>query len=478
MVEFHGELDPLSPGEEEMVEAELEREEGSENIGYDELKRRIWKDRMLMQKLKEKGKHLGEDQTQSSEKEESSRRKKMARAQDAILKYMVKIMEVCKAQGFVYGIVPEKGKPVTGSSDSLREWWKDKVRFDQSVPNVIADFLQPEITGEAGVVDPTSCMRLLHDVQDTTLGSLLSALMQHCIPPQRRFPLEKGLAPPWWPTGRELWWAEQGNTAQENGPPPYKKPHDLKKVWKVSALTAVMKHMSPDFDRMRRLVSQSKCLQDKMTAKDTAIWSKIVNMEEAISLLTKKCLTISSTSSPHQDDHHKGKRKNVFGRTSTVNTASFLCKNILCPQREIGLGFVDRNSRRDHESECVYNVEKEKISDKESSYKDQTADISLQEIDQLLVASLADDHHDKEGFVSVSDWMDMELAKENFGNKIFKEESGSWGDILESLDLDEGFRIEGERSGSNRSSILQEITHDDDQDDQQSLSASVWDMAY
>lgn len=336
-------------------------------------------------------------------------------------------------------------------------------------------------------------MQLLHDLQDTTLGSLLSALMQHCIPPQRRFPLEKGLAPPWWPTGRELWWGEQGTAYQENGPPPYKKPHDLKKVWKVSALTAVMKHMSPDFDRMRRLVSQSKCLQDKMTAKDTAIWSKIVNMEEAISLLTKKCLTISSTSTPHLDDrhyhdsdneegashdHHKGKRKNVFGCRSTVKTASFLCQNILCPQREIGLGFVDRNSRRDHESECVYNVEKEKISYKESSYKDQTADISLQEIDQLLVASSADDHHDKEGFVSVSDWMDMELAKDNFGNTIFKEESGSWGDILESLDSDEGFRIEGESSRSNRSSILLQITHDDDQDDQQTLSASVWDMAY
>lgn len=102
MVEFHGQLDPLSPGEEEMVEAELEREEGSENIGYDELKRRMWKDRMLMQKLKENGKHLGEDQTQSLTKEESSRRKKMARAQDAILKYMVKIMEVCKAQVLLF----------------------------------------------------------------------------------------------------------------------------------------------------------------------------------------------------------------------------------------------------------------------------------------------------------------------------------------------------------------------------------------
>ncbi|WVZ10633.1 hypothetical protein V8G54_015163 [Vigna mungo] len=51
----------------------------------------------------------------------AARRKKISRAQDGILKYMLKMMEVCKAQGFVYGIIPEKGKPVTGASDNLRE---------------------------------------------------------------------------------------------------------------------------------------------------------------------------------------------------------------------------------------------------------------------------------------------------------------------------------------------------------------------
>lgn len=105
--------------------------------------------------------------------------------------------------------------------------------------------------------------------------------MQHCIPPQRRFPLEKGLAPPWWPKGNEIWWGDQG-VSQEHGPPPYRKPHDLKKAWKVSALAAVIKHMVPNMDRVRRLVRQSKSLQDKMTAKEAAIWSKVVNQEEAI----------------------------------------------------------------------------------------------------------------------------------------------------------------------------------------------------
>ena len=51
----------------------------------------------------------------------------MAKAQDSILKYMVKIMEVCKGQGFIYGIVPERGKPMTGSFDSLCQWWKEKI---------------------------------------------------------------------------------------------------------------------------------------------------------------------------------------------------------------------------------------------------------------------------------------------------------------------------------------------------------------
>nr|XP_011457546.1 PREDICTED: putative ETHYLENE INSENSITIVE 3-like 4 protein [Fragaria vesca subsp. vesca] len=270
MVEIVEEVDHLS----------LEDEE-AEDISYEELKKRMWKDRVRLEKFKEIRKS---EEPVSLAKEEASRRKKMARAQDSILKYMVKIMEVCEARGFVYGIVPKKGKPVTGSSDSLREWWKDNVQFDQNAPLAISKYL-PEVLLEqacsSGLDQDNSYVHLLHDLQDTTLGSLLSALMQHCIPPQRRFPLEKGLAPPWWPKGNEIWWGDQG-VSQEHGPPPYRKPHDLKKAWKVSALAAVIKHMVPNMDRVRRLVRQSKSLQDKMTAKEAAIWSKVVNQEEAI----------------------------------------------------------------------------------------------------------------------------------------------------------------------------------------------------
>uniref|UniRef100_A0A1S3XE70 ETHYLENE INSENSITIVE 3-like 5 protein n=1 Tax=Nicotiana tabacum TaxID=4097 RepID=A0A1S3XE70_TOBAC len=298
MVEFQEIIEPLSP----MSEVEENQELDDEEINYNDLKRRMWKDRMRMQKLKTKkeintstcSKDLleGDEDDDSQAKEEQSRRKKMSRSQDSVLKYMVKIMEICKGQGFVYGIVPEKGKPVTGSSDSLREWWKEKVRFEQNAPAAIATFL-PKLV-EVNILDPNSCMHLLQDLQDTTLGSLLSALMQHCIPPQRRFPLDRGLPPPWWPTGKELWWGDQG-FAQKFGPPPYKKPHDLKKAWKVSVLAAIIKHMSTNLDKMRRLVKQSKSLQNKMTAKETATWSKVVNQEEVLLKLTEKALKISTS---------------------------------------------------------------------------------------------------------------------------------------------------------------------------------------
>ncbi|KAJ4824829.1 hypothetical protein Tsubulata_039318, partial [Turnera subulata] len=115
MVELQEVADlPRNVEEAEEVNSEEEEKE-EEDISYDELKKRMWKDRQRMQKLKEKRDNHEEASRQA--KQEACRRKKMSRAQDSVLKYMGKIMEVCQAQGFVYGIVPEKGKPVTGSSE-------------------------------------------------------------------------------------------------------------------------------------------------------------------------------------------------------------------------------------------------------------------------------------------------------------------------------------------------------------------------
>ncbi|XP_012853275.1 PREDICTED: putative ETHYLENE INSENSITIVE 3-like 4 protein [Erythranthe guttata] len=142
----------------------------------------MWNDRALMKKFKAR--------PGSQPRVEQSRRKTISRAQDSILKNMVKIMDVCKGQGFVYGILPEKGTPLTGSSESLRTWWKDTVVFDKNAHDTIAKLLS-EIVAAVNL-DPVSCMHLLQELQDTTLGSILSSLLPHCLPPQRTFPLDKG----------------------------------------------------------------------------------------------------------------------------------------------------------------------------------------------------------------------------------------------------------------------------------------------
>ncbi|KAL0288605.1 UNVERIFIED_CONTAM: protein ETHYLENE INSENSITIVE 3 [Sesamum calycinum] len=288
----------------------------------------------------------------------------MSRAQDGILKYMLKMMEVCKAQGFVYGIIPEKGKPVSGASDNLREWWKDKVRFDRNGPAAIAKYqVDNAIVGKNEGSNP------------------------HCDPPQRRFPLEKGVPPPWWPSGKEEWWHQLG-LQKDQGPPPYKKPHDLKKAWKVGVLTAVIKHMSPDIAKIRKLVRQSKCLQDKMTAKESATWLAIINQEEALAreLYPDRCPPLSSSGGakpntlgllnigmdrfqdrlPVQQQSHAIKdelianfdfpRKRKPGSELNVmmDHKIYTCEFLQCPHNELRHGFQDRISRDNHQLSCPY----------------------------------------------------------------------------------------------------------------------------
>jgi ethylene-insensitive protein 3 len=424
---FFGNLEFLSapPGEGEALpehepEATVEEDYSDDEMDVDELERRMWRDRLLLRRLKEqsKGKE-GADNAKQRQSQEQARRKKMSRAQDGILKYMLKMMEVCKAQGFVYGIIPEKGKPVSGASDNLRAWWKEKVRFDRNGPAAIAKYQADHSTlgknEDCSAVASTP--HTLQELQDTTLGSLLSALMQHCDPPQRRFPLEKGVSPPWWPTGSEEWWPQLG-LPKDQGPPPYKKPHDLKKAWKVSVLTAVIKHMSPDIAKIRKLVRQSKCLQDKMTAKESATWLAIINQEEALArkLYPDRCPPVSAGGSgsyiisdatdydvegvddeenveaedckPHEvnlinlgaagprdhrlmmppvDPQIKGelieinsdftqKRKQLADDhpQMVVDQKIFTCEYSRCPYNDYRLGFLDRNSRNNHQMNCPY----------------------------------------------------------------------------------------------------------------------------
>lgn len=186
-----------------------EKDVSDEEIEAEELEKRMWKDRVRLKRIKERQK-LAIQQAAEKQKAKSTsdqaRRKKMARAQDGILKYMLKLMEVCKARGFVYGIIPEKGKPVSGASDNIREWWKEKVKFDKNGPAAIAKYEAECLSRADGIGNHNgSSQCVLQDLQDATLGSLLSSLMQHCDPPQRKYPLEKGIPPPWWPVGNEEW---------------------------------------------------------------------------------------------------------------------------------------------------------------------------------------------------------------------------------------------------------------------------------
>ncbi|CAO2035296.1 unnamed protein product [Urochloa humidicola] len=300
-------------------------ESGSESIEIADLKKRMWKDQLLLMKLEgrsgrdrpdgQQQKPGGDDhpsahQAQAQAKEAAEtpearyRRKAMLRAQDGVIRHMLKMMEACNARGFVYGVVDESGVPVSGSSDSLRGWWKDDVGFDRAGPLALLSGLQAAAgdgpSGSPSAADAASFLHGLHDIQDSTLGSLLSALIQHCEPPQRSFPLDRGLAPPWWPTGREPWWGAQGEAQAHQGPPPYRKPHDLKKAWKISLLSAVIKHLSPRFDQMRKLVWQSKRLQHKMSARDAETWARVITQEEALDRHAHRALQITQLD---EDDH-------------------------------------------------------------------------------------------------------------------------------------------------------------------------------
>ncbi|XP_039128509.1 protein ETHYLENE-INSENSITIVE 3-like 1a isoform X2 [Dioscorea cayenensis subsp. rotundata] len=401
-----GEGDLVDPPPENFPEA-MADDDSDEDIDVDELERRMWKDRMRLRRLKEQQQNKSKEQGDAAKQrqsQEQARRKKMSRAQDGILKYMLKMMEVCKAQGFVYGIIPEKGKPVSGASDNLRGWWKEKVRFDRNGPAAIAKYQAdnaiPGVNNEmnSGSLSPHS----LQELQDTTLGSLLSALMQHCDPPQRRFPLEKGVAPPWWPNGQEDWWPQLGFT-KEQAPPPYKKPHDLKKAWKVSVLTAVIKHMSPDIEKIRRLVRQSKCLQDKMTAKESATWLAVLKQEETLYLqlhpdacpppsscsAINGAISFSGSCSEYDVDGVDDEKNddlivhkpldspsfnlvapNVVKEENNIefiqkrnapaepeigmNGNIFTCENERCPHHDYRYGFFDRNARNNHHYVCKF----------------------------------------------------------------------------------------------------------------------------
>jgi ethylene-insensitive protein 3 len=317
----------LAPEQVELSDSKF----GSEYIEISDLKGRMWKDQMLLNKLEGRAGAFwsvagpsrplvpAADGQQEEPPDVQCRRKGMLRAQDGVLRHMLKMMEASNVRGFVYGVIDEASEPMSGSSDGLRGWWKDNVGFNRSGPKALMGPGGARETPRGG-----GGLHRLQDIQDSTLGS---ALIQHCVPPQRRFPLERSLAPSWWPTGQEAWWGAQGEVQAHQGVPPYRKPHDLKKAWKISLLRAVIKHMTPRFDQMRRLVWQSKRLQQKMSVKDTETWSKILR-QEALNRRLKTLMQIT----PLDDD--VGMDDDVAGRTQGKRRRELISS----PSRDGGAG--------------------------------------------------------------------------------------------------------------------------------------------
>ncbi|KAF3321501.1 EIN3-like protein [Carex littledalei] len=198
----------------------------------------------------------------------------VSRLHQRILDQMLMITEKYNAKGFVFGMITETSKPLTGASDSLRAWWKREAMFDKVGPVQIDLYYKDNSLNSHEPQDShtKSTTELLMKLSDPTLGSILSLLMQHCDPPQRKFPFDNGVPPPWWPTTQENWWDQTG-ISRDEGPPPFRKPHGLRKKWKVAVIVGIMKSMSPNYSRPYNLVEQSHHLQLRMNAKEMKFWT-------------------------------------------------------------------------------------------------------------------------------------------------------------------------------------------------------------
>jgi ethylene-insensitive protein 3 len=154
-----------------------------------------------------------------------------------------------------------------------------------------------------------------------------------------------------------VWWGLQGETPAHQGPPPYRKPHDLKKAWKISLLSAVIKHLSPRFDQMRKLVWQSKRLQHRMSARDAETWSRVITHEEALDRQVQRALQITPLEEEDDDAKedaaggprdterslHVDKRKRGVGTESTGGNGGSGRELVALPDI-VGIAEADRNS--------------------------------------------------------------------------------------------------------------------------------------
>ena len=159
----------------------------------------------------------------------------------------------------------------------------------------------------------------------------------------------------------------------------------------------------------------------------------MVNHEEALLKLTEKCIKISPEKDDGEEDHSEHshpadrgrhgkkiassgeKRKYGFEPEVTLNKL-YACQNSKCPHSALGLGFVDKSSRTDHESNCSYRSEESDIS-KENNAESDLSGENLLPYGHYSFGPQTISHTDsKDGdqnILAVTDWLDMELAKAN-----------------------------------------------------------------
>ncbi|KAJ8478025.1 hypothetical protein OPV22_021752 [Ensete ventricosum] len=300
------------------------------------------------------------------------RKVKISQVQEEILRHMSRLTDACNVQGFVYGLIWDKGKLLTGASNGLKDWWQDKVQFDKNGPLALQKYQIENSIGSSSAESSSlsSVHKTLLELQDTTLGSLLSSLIRYCDPPQRKHPLELGIPPTWWPSGKEDWWTEMG-FPEDLEPPPYRKPHDLRKAWKSCALIAVIKHLAPNFDKIRRIIRYSKCLQEKMTAKESLLWNAVLDQEKRLHATAPidappvHKIAIDAHSSPVREEVEVGPphdeqmavdvtRKRVAEGEPSMSQQIFTCELPQCLHHDYRYGFLDQNSRIRHQFSCLH----------------------------------------------------------------------------------------------------------------------------
>lgn len=359
-----------------------------EDITIERVRCRLTRYKRLLKQLEEQQKNGSAVKPPS---DAYTRKKKLERSKAIILKHMQKLMMECDVQGFVYGIISNSGKVTSESSDNLREWWMQQVRLERNGLAAITRYNADKgIIGPSSYTPASATAITLMDIQDTTLCSVLSALMPQCDPPQRKFPLEKKVPPPWWPKGDESWWQELGfpNGLAEV---PYRKPHDLRKATKVGVIMAVLKNMIPKMDLICMSIRKSKGLQENMATKEILALFSVLKHEEEMFWEVNKDLPrptpfktliyddLIAIGSPDEEvysvraafsydsRHAAGKTIIAQANGSRMRAAEqdlvgciskrkiYLCMNSGCKYSDLQFGFLDRIMRDHHMMyECMY----------------------------------------------------------------------------------------------------------------------------